>query len=71
MIISKIFRVPAILKWWYPSWYIWDKKSKTKTVYLTFDDGPIPEVTEFVLDTLLKKGHSRRSRRRKPHLQSP
>ncbi len=27
-------------------------KSDVKTVYLTFDDGPIPEVTPFVLDIL-------------------
>lgn len=25
---------------------------ESKVIYLTFDDGPIPEVTEFVLDTL-------------------
>lgn len=55
MIIPKIFRIPTFLKWCYPSWYIWDKKSTTKTIYLTFDDGPIPEVTEFVLDTLSRK----------------
>lgn len=28
--------------------------SNQKTIYLTFDDGPIPEVTEFVLETLEK-----------------
>jgi len=28
--------------------------SEEKVLYLTFDDGPIPEVTEFVLDTLEK-----------------
>lgn len=28
------------------------KKLDTKTVFLTFDDGPIPEVTPWVLDTL-------------------
>lgn len=27
---------------------------QTKTIYLTFDDGPIPEVTPWVLDTLKK-----------------
>lgn len=48
-------RVPRFIKWWYPSWYIWDKKTSRKTIYLTFDDGPIPEVTEWVLSTLLRK----------------
>lgn len=28
------------------------KKNRKKTVFLTFDDGPIPEVTPWVLDTL-------------------
>jgi peptidoglycan/xylan/chitin deacetylase (PgdA/CDA1 family) len=28
--------------------------SKDKSIYLTFDDGPIPEVTEFVLEILEK-----------------
>jgi len=48
-------RVPAFLKGLYPNWYVWDKKSTTKTLYLTFDDGPIPEVTEWVLSTLSRK----------------
>ena len=30
----------------------WAKYGESKKIYLTFDDGPIPEVTEFVLDTL-------------------
>ena len=49
-------RVPSFIKWMHPSWYIWDIPSKDKVVYLTFDDGPIPEVTEWVLDILKKKG---------------
>ena len=28
------------------------KESTTKNIYLTFDDGPIPKVTEFVIDNL-------------------
>jgi len=32
--------------------YIWDIPSADKTVYLTFDDGPTPEVTEWVLSQL-------------------
>ena len=30
----------------------WNKSRKDKNIYLTFDDGPIPEVTDFALDTL-------------------
>ncbi|MEM8895194.1 MAG: polysaccharide deacetylase family protein [Bacteroidota bacterium] len=45
-------KTPKWLKRFYPS-LIWDYSSKSeKTIYLTFDDGPIPEVTEFVLETL-------------------
>ena len=32
--------------------YTWDVSNTGKTVYLTFDDGPIPEITEWVLDEL-------------------
>ncbi|MBD3723654.1 MAG: polysaccharide deacetylase family protein [Flavobacteriaceae bacterium] len=35
--------------------YIWEIPNKSKKVYLTFDDGPIPVVTEWVLDTLKNK----------------
>ena len=42
---------PLWLKWLYPS-LTWHKSRKEKCVYLTFDDGPIPVVTPFVLKTL-------------------
>lgn len=32
------------------------KRKKRKVVYLTFDDGPVPEVTPWVLDTLDRHG---------------
>jgi peptidoglycan/xylan/chitin deacetylase (PgdA/CDA1 family) len=35
---------------------IWRIPAKEKCVYLTFDDGPIPEVTPWVLDLLDKYG---------------
>ena len=31
---------------------IWEMPNSDKKIYLTFDDGPIPEVTEWVLDVL-------------------
>ena len=31
---------------------VWDIPNSDKKIYLTFDDGPIPEVTEWVLDVL-------------------
>ena len=33
---------------------LWNKSRDEKVVYLTFDDGPIPDVTTFVLNTLNK-----------------
>ena len=55
MSFLKPSRVPSIFTWFYPGWYLWSKPKGEKTVYLTFDDGPIPEVTDFVLDTLSRK----------------
>ena len=43
------------LRWLYPS-AMWRMNPDEKAVYLTFDDGPIPEATPFVLDTLDKFG---------------
>ena len=31
---------------------IWRANTSSKVIYLTFDDGPIPEATPFILDTL-------------------
>jgi len=42
---------PLLLKWFYSS-LIWNKTRSEKVIYLTFDDGPIPDVTDFVLNTL-------------------
>jgi peptidoglycan-N-acetylglucosamine deacetylase len=40
-----------LLKPFYPS-LTWDIKTDDKVVYLTFDDGPTPEVTDYVLNIL-------------------
>ena len=34
--------------------YIWDVPNTENKIYLTFDDGPIPEITEWVLEELKK-----------------
>lgn len=39
------------LRWIYPH-ATWRMNPEEKAVYLTFDDGPIPEATPFILDTL-------------------
>lgn len=46
-------KTPGILKKIF-SKYTWCFSSINKEIYLTFDDGPIPEVTEFVLGELQK-----------------
>lgn len=43
------------LRWIYPR-ALWRIKPKEHAVYLTFDDGPIPEATPFILDTLKEYG---------------
>lgn len=52
-----IERPPLLYRLLFPE-AIWrvKRKSKKKVVYLTFDDGPIPEVTPWVLDTLDRYG---------------
>ncbi|HSQ44026.1 MAG TPA: polysaccharide deacetylase family protein [Ginsengibacter sp.] len=46
-------KTPSIIKKLYPE-CLWSVKTNENVVYLTFDDGPTPQVTPFVLD-LLKK----------------
>ncbi|MBQ7443654.1 MAG: polysaccharide deacetylase family protein [Bacteroidaceae bacterium] len=43
------------LRWIYPN-AVWRMDPSAKAVYLTFDDGPIPEATPFVLATLARYG---------------
>lgn len=46
---------PKILRWIYHRAH-WRMDKDVKAVYLTFDDGPIPEITPWVLDLLDKYG---------------
>lgn len=46
---------PQLLRYLYPS-AIWRMDKDERAVYLTFDDGPIPRVTPWVLDILDKYG---------------
>lgn len=51
-IINMYFiNAPFFLRWYYPK-VTFNKSREEKKIYLTFDDGPIPEVTPFILDTL-------------------
>lgn len=49
----KAVTVPVFLRMFYPS-LLWNMPEGNKRLYLTFDDGPNPEVTPAVLDILDK-----------------
>ncbi len=44
-------KTPLVVKKMFPE-YIWDISTSQKELYLTFDDGPTPEVTNWVLNSL-------------------
>ncbi|TRZ46381.1 polysaccharide deacetylase family protein [Robertkochia solimangrovi] len=46
-------KTPRTVKWLMPK-LVWDLPADEKEVYLTFDDGPTPGVTDFVLNELDK-----------------
>ncbi|MDO5979392.1 polysaccharide deacetylase family protein [Flavivirga spongiicola] len=50
-------KTPLVAKKMFPN-YIWDIPTTDKVLYLTFDDGPTPEITNWVLDTL-KEYHAK------------
>ena len=50
-----IEQVPGIFRYLFPK-ALWRMNPKEKAVYLTFDDGPIPVVTPWVVDLLGKYG---------------
>ncbi len=47
----RYFKTPTILPKIFQSFW-WRLPQETPTIFLTFDDGPIPELTPFVLETL-------------------
>jgi len=46
-------KTPVLLKKMFPN-YIWDISTESNDIYITFDDGPTPDVTDQVLDELKK-----------------
>ena len=49
--MSYLYKTPQVLKWYYPN-LIWDFTTAEKCVYLTFDDGPTKEYTNWILEQL-------------------
>jgi peptidoglycan-N-acetylglucosamine deacetylase len=49
--LIRFYKTPWLLKRLFPE-YEWHKQAAGKKIYLTFDDGPIPEITPWVLEQL-------------------
>lgn len=49
----RFFKTPGFLRYIFPD-YVWRQPKTEKIIYLTFDDGPVPVVTEFVLNQLAR-----------------
>jgi len=45
------YTIPHLFRWIFPN-YTWKVKTSKKKVYFTFDDGPHPEITPWVLEQL-------------------
>ncbi|MGV8815218.1 MAG: polysaccharide deacetylase family protein, partial [Gelidibacter sp.] len=50
-------KTPQLIKGIFPK-YVWNMPDDQKVIYLTFDDGPTPEITHWTLD-LLKSYHAK------------
>jgi len=48
------YKTPSVLKVLAPG-LIWNKPNDNQLIYLTFDDGPVKDVTEWVLELLDNK----------------
>jgi peptidoglycan/xylan/chitin deacetylase (PgdA/CDA1 family) len=55
-IIMTLYSAPFWLRAVYPAGLTWRVATSQREVFLTFDDGPIPEVTPLVLEILNKYG---------------
>lgn len=50
----KIFKIPKFVRFLFPK-RVWGFSVSDKRIFLTFDDGPHPSITPFVLDELAKR----------------
>ena len=44
-------KTPGFVKTLFPN-FVWNIDTEKKELYLTFDDGPTPEITQWVLEIL-------------------
>jgi len=54
--LAYLISIPWWLKRLHNKGLIWSRSTKHKRIYLSFDDGPHPTITNFVLDTLKENG---------------
>jgi len=54
--LAYLISIPWWLKRLHNKGLIWSRSTKHKRIYLSFDDGPHPTITNFVLDTLRENG---------------
>jgi len=54
--LAYLISIPWWLKRLHNKGLIWSRPTKHKRIYLSFDDGPHPTITNFVLDTLRENG---------------
>ena len=54
--MAYLISIPWWLKRLHNKGLIWSRSTKHKRIYLSFDDGPHPIITNFVLDTLKENG---------------
>ena len=50
-----LVQIPKFIRFFFPS-IIWRKENSQNNIWLTFDDGPSPKVTPFILNTLKEEG---------------
>ena len=50
-----IEQIPQVVRWFF-SPVLWRKDASRKVIYLTFDDGPTPSNTHWILDQLDERG---------------
>jgi peptidoglycan-N-acetylglucosamine deacetylase len=55
IVLRFIYKPPYFLRKFYPK-AIWRINGDEKSIFLTFDDGPIPEITPWILDLLKLNG---------------
>ncbi len=48
-----LVKTPRLLQTFFPR-YTWRGPAKEKVIYLTFDDGPVPEITPWVMEQLAR-----------------